>query len=352
MHEHASWSISLGRWCGLQVRLHMFFLLFAALAFCLSWQNRAGRDAVGGDWLAGQALAVLLASVLVHEVGHVWTALRLGGEADQMVLGPLGGLVTPARVAEPRAEILVHLAGPLTNLALCLVSAAAVAAKSGPVVGLLNPLSPEGLTEGGTGVVLWKLCCWVNWVLFLANLLPAFPFDGGRALRALVLAYWPTLGVRGAVLVVAAVAKAAAVAMFIMSLVVRAEPAPGLMPMRFALILLAILLFFSAKREEHSQQAAEPASPEVEYEEADDTDDGLHPDRFDGAEAAPGPWRRWLEQRRLGRQRQQSEIEAEEERRVDEILARLHEHGLSSLSAEDRSLLERVSRRYRSRLKR
>jgi hypothetical protein len=60
--------------------------------------------------------------------------------------------------------------------------------------------------------------------------------------------------------------------------------------------------------------------------------------------------RRWIEQRRANRRRRMAETEAEEERRVDEVLALLNEVGIDSLSAADRQLLERVSRRYRQRL--
>jgi hypothetical protein len=59
---------------------------------------------------------------------------------------------------------------------------------------------------------------------------------------------------------------------------------------------------------------------------------------------------RWLEQRRANRQRRLAEMEAEEERRVDEVLARLNEVGMQALASEERRLLERVSKRYRQRL--
>ena len=67
-------------------------------------------------------------------------------------------------------------------------------------------------------------------------------------------------------------------------------------------------------------------------------------------EKAQSPISQWLEQRRQARQRREEQQEADEERRVDEILARLHEHGLRNLSDEDRSILERVSARYRNRM--
>ena len=64
----------------------------------------------------------------------------------------------------------------------------------------------------------------------------------------------------------------------------------------------------------------------------------------------PGPLRRWLQQRRQIRQRRLRELEAEEERRFDEVLVRIKECGKESLSAEEQSLLQRVSARYRKRM--
>jgi hypothetical protein len=66
-------------------------------------------------------------------------------------------------------------------------------------------------------------------------------------------------------------------------------------------------------------------------------------------EAQVGPITRWIQRRRQARFQRQREVEAEEERRVDDILVRLHTHGIDSLSDEDRSLLKRVSARYRQR---
>ncbi len=62
-----------------------------------------------------------------------------------------------------------------------------------------------------------------------------------------------------------------------------------------------------------------------------------------------GPLERWLDTRRQSRRQRQEQLEAEEDERVDEILARVHERGIESLSDEERMLLQRVSRRYRTR---
>ncbi len=349
MHDHVSWSLGLGRWGGVHVRLHVFFLLFAAFTFYVS---RSEPDAAGSssdDWIALQSLAVLFVSLLLHEMGHVWAVFRLGGYVEQIVIGPFGGLGSIEGVMHPRWELLTCAAGPLANLLVCVLCAPILLVTPDAIVGLLHPLAPTGLTVGSTTIVLLKLAFWINWVLLLINLLPAFPFDGGRALRAAILTKWPDVDRRGASLVVFGVAKLAAAAMVVVALVLEFEDAMSPMPTKFALILLAILLFFSARQQDRREEEEEIDENLLFGSGFSHGLDDLDHDLEESPNAGTGPLRRWMEQRRESRLARQKVVEAEEERRVDEILERLHVHGMESLSAEDRSLLQRVSDRYRSR---
>lgn len=355
MHDHASWSVGFGRWGGVHVRVHMFFFLFAALTCYLSWWegNVAGSPRV--DRLAVYALVILSASVLAHELGHWWVARRLGGRLDPLVLVPWGGLTSPRGIREPGAELLVHLAGPAAQVAACLLLAPLLVSASGNLPGLLHPLAPEDLTVGTTAVVLAKLTFWLNWTLLLVNLLPVFPFDGGAALRAAILLKWPDVGRRGASWVVASLAKAAVVGFALLACFVPFDDSHGLVPLRFALVLLCIFLYFSAQHEDR-RSAAEEADREDPLSAAEQAGDLSFGDlsNLEGAVErrtdAPGPLQRWRERRQELQHSHELQQEAEEERSLDEILERLHRHGRESLSPEDRALLERISARYRSRL--
>jgi Zn-dependent protease len=328
----------------------MFFLLFAAFTVYLSRFAADEEDPFGLDWIAFASLAILFISVLLHEIGHVWATLRLGGYVEQIVLGPLGGLGSIKGIINPRRALLAHAAGPFANLVICSLCSPILLVTPADMVGLLHPLAPVGLTDGPTTLVLLKLAFWVNWVLLIINLLPAFPFDGGQALRVAILAKWPDFGRRGASLIVSSVAKLAAATMVVLALVLEFDNANSPLPTNFVLILLAILLFFSARqqdRREEEEEAAENLLFGGGFSEGfDDPDSDAEETPIEGT----GPLRRWLEQRRASRLQRQKATEAEEERRVDEILERVHEGGMESLSAEDRSLLQRVSARYRSRL--
>ena len=354
MSDHASWSLYLGRWHGIHVRLHMFFLLFSAVALFLVWRAQPPNASVGWSGIAVGSLGLLLLSVLLHEISHTVVAMRQGGYVDEIVLGPLGGLADCEGLVEPRAELAACLAGPAANLAICCLCFPILYVLEVSPWGLLSPLAPNDLIdESGGGVMGVKLVFWINWVLVVVNLWPAFPFDGGRALRAGLLVRWPQIGRRGASLIVASLAKVTAWSICLAAVIVAFPDDENLLPTRFALVLLAIFLFFSAKHEEQLAIGELEAEAEAEAEAIGRalarTFAPAAADPHEAAPVGPGPFTRWLAQRRERKLQQERERAADDERRVDEILTRLHEQGIASLSAEDRALLERVSVRYRNR---
>src|SRR6188508_2580705 len=164
------WSLPLGRWWGVAVYLHVFFVLSAllALAFLLPEPDLLSTGLM--------LVAVLLVSVTLHEVGHSLAALRVGGKVDAVVLGPVGGLISPRVPDEPEIHLFVALAGPIVHLLLAVLAAGALAiAGDTKLLGLLNPLAtPQDLIEGSTFVMTAKITLWLNWTLMLLNLLPAY----------------------------------------------------------------------------------------------------------------------------------------------------------------------------------
>jgi Zn-dependent protease len=334
----------------LQVRIHAFFLLFAAFTLLLGWRaalHPESRDALS---VAGISLGILLTSVLVHELGHLAVARRLGGDGDELVLGPLGGLNSLRHPQDAAAECLIHLAGPLVNLGLSLAAGLLLLAAGEPLLALLHPLAPGDLMEGGHSWVRGaRLVFWINWVLFLVNLLPAFPFDGGRALRAALARLHPKTGPRRAAAIVALLAKVAAAALVVVACVLLLRPSglPSLVPAWFALLLLALFLYFSAKQEDERHDEREVDQEVFGY----DFSQGYTSLERSSQRTQPskGIVQQWLEHRRQARVERARQLEADEEKRVDEILSRVHQQGMGTLSEEDRAILQRVSERYRER---
>jgi Zn-dependent protease/CBS domain-containing protein len=177
-----SWSIPVGRLFGVDVRIHLTFLILPMFIF---WTDYAVRqnNATGPRDLA--IVGILLACVGAHESGHMLAARRFGLVPKAVILLPLTGvaLYDESRAEKPlpalqwKREIRLALIGPLVSLVLACFAAAAV-------------------TASGRGIELWKWpflqaanlpksLVWANLYLAGLNLMPAYPLDGGRILRAL-----------------------------------------------------------------------------------------------------------------------------------------------------------------------
>jgi stage IV sporulation protein FB len=347
MQDRAVWSLSLGHWGGVHVRLHMFFLLFAACALLLKWQFASPMAAL--EWVIPASLLVLFLSVLLHEVGHVWFARRHDGVVELIVIGPLGGMMPVHVIGDPRAEFKAHLAGPFVNLLVCSVCVPALMLSETRILGLLNPLSPVDVATGSTTEVIVKLTFWINWSLLVVNLIPAFPLDGAYALRAAILDRWPLIKPAEASAIVARTAQVLACLLAAGALLWPFDEDQLFLPIRFSLVVFAILLFFAARQRRLTDEREQSDNPFLGYEFTGSLA-ALERDLEESGTPRPGPLRRWIKQRRQARLLRQRQLEQEEERRVDEILTRLHEQGMQSLSVEDRAILDRVSARYRSRM--
>jgi len=251
MRDLLGWNLSLGRWAGIQVRVHVFFLLLAVVALHLAWDDPTGElliDAVA-------SLAILFVSVLAHELGHCIAARRMGGRADQIMLWPLGGLVSINLSHQPQEELVTAAAGPLVNLAICLVTLPALILAGVDIRLLLNPLAAPHATDSMTWVYALQLTAWINWLLVLVNLLPAYPLDGGRVLRSVV---WQKKGYRTAVVVVARVAKFTAVATWVV-----AGLGMGLTMPSSAVAVMSLSSRFEQGRNQSSMQVAESVGNSV-----------------------------------------------------------------------------------------
>jgi Zn-dependent protease/CBS domain-containing protein len=171
-----SWSVTIGRIAGTAVRIHITFLLF------LAWIGfSAFRQ--GGAQAATQNIVfivLLFLCVVLHEFGHIFMARRFGIRTPDVTLLPIGGVASLERIPEkPSQELAVALAGPAVNLVIALLLIAVLGAGmegqvdriDDPALGLATRLAAA------------------NVFLALFNMIPAFPMDGGRVLRAL-LAMW------------------------------------------------------------------------------------------------------------------------------------------------------------------
>lgn len=169
------WSWKLVTFAGIPIHVHATFLLLLGWVALAHWSREPSlRSVVAG---LGFVLA-LFACVLLHELGHALTARRYGIGTRDITLLPIGGLARLERMPEdPRQELSVALAGPAVN--------AAIAALLFVWLWLTAGMEPIATLEVTSGPFVERLMM-VNVSLALFNLLPAFPMDGGRVLRALL----------------------------------------------------------------------------------------------------------------------------------------------------------------------
>lgn len=169
------WSWKVARVAGIDIYLHVTFLILLAWVGLSHYLLRHSWEDVAEGVLF---IVALFAIVVLHELGHALTAKRFGIRTRDITLLPIGGVARLERIPdEPRQELLVSLAGPAVNLLLAAILAVALAAGKG-----LTALTDVTLVGGD---LLSKLM-WINVSLAVFNLLPAFPMDGGRVLRALL----------------------------------------------------------------------------------------------------------------------------------------------------------------------
>src|SRR6267143_6683157 len=168
------WSIKIARVAGIEVRLHLTFLLF------LAWVGFSYYR-LGGAPAATQGVAFMLAlfgCVLLHEFGHALVARGFGIRTPDITLLPIGGVARLQRMPDqPWQELIVAIAGPLVNVVIAAVLIFALGQQA--AFEHIEHLQQPGVE------MLAKLAS-VNISLVLFNLIPAFPMDGGRVLRSLL----------------------------------------------------------------------------------------------------------------------------------------------------------------------
>jgi Zn-dependent protease len=170
-----SWSWKICRIAGIPIYVHWTFLILIAWLVYGHWA--AGHDVSTTLEGVGFVLSIF-GCVVLHELGHALTARRFGISTADITLLPIGGVARMERIPEnPAQELAVALAGPMVNLVI--VGALLVAGVRPPSDGANDS---QFLVQAQ---FLPKLLV-VNAFLFLFNLLPAFPMDGGRVLRALL----------------------------------------------------------------------------------------------------------------------------------------------------------------------
>lgn len=354
MSDPFSWSITLGRWAGVPVRLHFLLVVFVAVK--LLGATFFSADDVADPLQTLAWLGLLGLALAAHELGHVATSIRLEMEPDEIRLWPLGNLTgpQPVSVARARETMIAALAGPLTSLSIAVILGIGLLFADARMI--LNPFGHAGTGSGAPIVngepaaafgAIWAVgwFAYLNWVLFLANVIPALPLDGGRVLRAYLAG--PALTSNRDGLIAPWMARSFAVLLAIIG-VIRILFFTGTAG-GFELIALAVMIEIMVRYETRMLEEGgfyEDNLFGYDFSEGYTSLEGSGPKVRPFRENALARWRR---RRSDARRHRQSAKEAAEERRMDEILAKIHDQGRDSLSPEEQRFLTRVSSKYRKR---
>ncbi len=220
-----SWSLNIGKVAGTVVRIHLTFLLFLAWIFFASYASVGAADA----WNSVLFMVLLFLCVLLHEFGHIFTARAFGVATPYVTLLPIGGVAQLERIPEePWEEFLIAIAGPMVNVVITAVLVIFGGAT-------LHGYAATALDNMDISMI--DRLAAVNLFLALFNLIPAFPMDGGRVLRALLAAKF---GYVRATEVAAAIGQFVAFALGFIGLLYNP-----------ILIFIAIFVYLAASSESH-----------------------------------------------------------------------------------------------------
>ncbi|MEZ6063068.1 MAG: site-2 protease family protein [Planctomycetaceae bacterium] len=318
-------------------RVRVSFLL-PVVVLAIMW--RLGNVPLG--LLAG---AILIGSVVAHEMAHLLVARGWGGGPDTILLWPLGGLQEYSLVGDFRVRVQTILAGPFANLVIlgcCYFPLNA----DGVLDSLLVPVRGFPLISGeSVGMTACRMAFFANWILLLVNLLPLLPFDGGLLLRAFLRERFADVEVRDVMvrlgLVLSLFGLLSAFVFDVSSVVALSA---------FVLVLhLHEMVRWQEVTGYGDTFEGYDFSEEYEYQDAAlDDDESFDREGVDEIAKASQAARRYVRHEEE-RERREFERQQQEEKRVDEILQKLHDHGRHALNAAELRLLKKAGDRYRSR---
>lgn len=331
-----TWSLPLLRVAGITVRIHLLFLVFVIVQLSRALAPAQGQ--VADFTLTALSMAVLFVVVLAHEFGHCLACRLVRGDVDEILMWPLGGLAVCHPPRHWRAHLLTALGGPLVNVLILALAAPLLYMATGQWAGLAfpNPLDPLAelrdprIARSWAHITLFMFNA-LSMMLLAFNLLPLFPLDGGRIVQS---ALWPRLGWSRSMRLAVRAGYLTGMSLGIFGAVTNNWP----------LIAVAIFGLWSC----YATHRQLEFSDNVLGDEADDfamslEDDDLEQAELDAdAESAADSARTSTHSAGTTTAKRRADAEA-----VDDILQKIVDAGLESLTPEERAILERETQRKR-----
>lgn len=318
------WSVPFMRILGIAVRIHILYLVIIAAR--LIWP--AQRDAIGFAF-AAFGMATLFVLVLLHEFGHCLACRWVGGEADRILMWPLGGLAYCRPPHNWKAALITTLGGPAVNVALIPVFGGILFAMGAPWQALIyNPFDYPSLWRlewfaFDTSYIryfVWS-AYHMNLILLLFNmLLPMFPMDCGRVVQELL---WARIGYRKSMLIATNLGLFMAVVVGVFALTSEAHTL-------FAVCVFAGITSFQERARVRMMEDAGAL------------------EGYDFSRGYAGMPDADADRRAYEKARKQQDRERKEREEVDRILAKIANEGMASLTRSERKTLEAETARKRA----
>jgi stage IV sporulation protein FB len=333
-----TWALPLYRLGGITVKVHVFFVLYIVLELIFA---NTRSDAIGMGYTA-LFLGTLFVLVLLHEYGHCLACRFVGGEADEILMWPLGGLASCRPPHHWKASLVTTLGGPVVNVVLWPILGLAVLAMGTGWGGVLfNPLFPNRALASLGLDSWWKVAVWqayyVNFMLLAFNMLCVmFPLDAGRVVQELL---WGRLGYRRSMEIATTAGLGMAGALAIL----------GMVGQQTTLLSIAIfggvVCYGEKQRLKWSPDPREDESPFAE---------SLRGGMGGGFAGGFGGGFRERDEERAEEAERKAEAkrraeEARHQAEVDRILAKIKASGMGSLTSAERKTLESDTQRKRGR---
>ncbi len=324
-------SFAVGTFFDVHVRMYWAAAILMPLLL-LRWIAPISATVLEAATHMTSSFVLLFVVIWTHEMGHIVAAWRYRIRTDLITLSPLGGIAhLNAPVTSPRAELVVSLAGPATHLGWLAVC--------WPLWKLLpmDLLRPEGWWSSPLEFVLWWLVT-INGTMFVFNLLPFYPLDGGRVLRALLA---KRVHPNRATMWASAVGIGGGIVLVFYGLT--QADLGGSIP-----VVIGLSCIQASLTERRAAQHVLVYQKSLRDPwEADPDAWKYGGDPQEKRARRPGAFARW---RRARAERRAANAAAAAEvldRQVDEILDRVHQVGMSGLSEREKLVLKRASQRRR-----
>lgn len=218
-------SFRLGSVSSFVIYLHWTLLVMFAAIFGLFMFRGAS---VGAALVAMLLIILVFASVILHELGHAFVARNFGIGTRDITMYPIGGIARLERnPSNAKEEFWIAVAGPAVNLAIALAIGLVVKSR-----GLLVPAADVF----ALGTNMWTTLMWMNVALAAFNLIPAFPMDGGRVLRAGLAS---TMSYKAATNIATLVGQALAIIFFL----------AGMVNLNLIMMFIGVFVFAAARQE-------------------------------------------------------------------------------------------------------